>query len=935
MRANVGRMCAGAIALLGLFIGMSRSIEAQSDGKLKIQISIGNAAVERRPFCLSLVPSNGVKLDKREMWQGTAGAGHVESRTYIIEFPNTAVKPIADMQVIWAYLLAHSDAETVDRLTHDPASRPDSRRVTFEMNSDGTRGFSLTVDQLLHQKSFWIPSLDVYIATGDSPVTFSAARNALAPFAGSRILERIEKEPEASYGEFKSKWEDMGNPGFTNPAQQGPGHIVGLTWDSTIHKFGIDRGAGVWSDYGNSDHFHFWFAFGDLSDGITPYWKRQTLEKGLPVITTEYFRDDVQYEVEQFAYPLNGPAQERKGDLSMVLLQRVRLTDHSGRDRIVPVSMSYEMSLSSQDAPDIIAERTNGRNLLETEADRNVLLAVNSEGAEVAWVGVKEAKWQVPFVLDPGQESKRVDTTLSIHLPANATREFSVELPSPAVEATEKQVLANLDFETARRRMLEFWSSYLAQGAQFEVPEQAVNDLFRANLWHALTLPRRHSDGHLDLPYSNFAYSQTGTPWPVNQSVYVDYMLYGLRGYNKIATEELEAIYRNNQKPNGEVSGNADWLAYTPGMLYAVAQNYLVSNDKQSFEALLPSTLKALDWSIEQIRNASSAANSAHGLVKGPLNDVTGNGVWAFNQAYLYAGVEAMGQALKRDSNPRAVECLTVAHNYQATIARAMSIATVHSPLVQLRDHTWIPYVPSDANNPGRNFRQWYPSDVDTGATHLLRLGALPAQGELADSLLNDHEDNLFLKGWGLANEPVYSQQANAYLIRDDPKAVIRSFYSLMAGGFSHGVFEPVEHRWCWGQFFGPPSTDGAWFELYRNMMVREQDDHTLLLAQATPRAWLEDGRKISVKNAPTKFGNVSYEVHSHVREGHIDASFQLNSRVPGTKVSFRFRHPQGKLLRSVTLNGKSWSDFDANEEWVSIPNVGNQAYSIVANYQQ
>ena len=127
---------------------------------------------------------------------------------------------------------------------------------------------------------------------------------------------------------------------------------------------------------------------------------------------------------------------------------------------------------------------------------------------------------------------------------------------------------------------LDFWSSYLAQGAQFEVPEQAVNDLFRANLWHALTLPRRHSDHQIDLPYSNFAYSQTGTPWPINQAVYVDYMIFGLRGYNQIATDEFRTIYANNQEFDGRVNGFAHWLAYTPGMLYAVAQNYLLSNDR-------------------------------------------------------------------------------------------------------------------------------------------------------------------------------------------------------------------------------------------------------------------------------------------------------------------------------------------------------------------
>jgi hypothetical protein len=233
---------------------------------------------------------------------------------------------------------------------------------------------------------------------------------------------------------------------------------------------------------------------------------------------------------------------------------------------------------------------------------------------------------------------------------------------------------------------------------------------------------------------------------------------------------------------------------------------------------------------------------------------------------------------------------------------------------------------------PGRNYRLWYPSDVDTGATHLLRLKAAPAQGLIADSLLNDHEDNLFLHGWGLANEPVYDQQATAYLFRDEAKAAIKAFYSMMAGGFSQSVYEPVEHRWRWGQYFGPPSTDGAWFELYRNMLVRESDDHTLLLMQATPRAWLENGKRIVVKNAPTWFGDVSYEVQSLAASGSISATIELHPRQAGTCLLLRIRHPEGKPMKQVSVNGKPWQDFDAQKEWVRIPDAAGK-YEVVVQY--
>ena len=91
----------------------------------------------------------------------------------------------------------------------------------------------------------------------------------------------------------------------------------------------------------------------------------------------------------------------------------------------------------------------------------------------------------------------------------------------------------------------------------------------------------------IDLPYSNFAYDQFGTPWPVNQAVLVDYMTYDLRGYHAISAEELHAIYRNNQEPSGHVGGCANWGSYTPSMIYSVAQQYLLSRGSRGLRAAL------------------------------------------------------------------------------------------------------------------------------------------------------------------------------------------------------------------------------------------------------------------------------------------------------------------------------------------------------------
>jgi hypothetical protein len=319
--------------------------------------------------------------------------------------------------------------------------------------------------------------------------------------------------------------------------------------------------------------------------------------------------------------------------------------------------------------------------------------------------------------------------------------------------------------------------------------------------------------------------------------------------------------------------------------------------------------------------------------VSGPLNDGTGEGLWAFNQAYLFAGLDLFGRALQQYGHPRAGEAGAAARTLRDAIARGFAAASMRSPLVQLRDGTWIPYVPAEALTPRRLVDQWYPTDVDTGAVHLIRLKALPPRGELAESLLHDHEDNLFYKGLGMANEPVYNQQATAYLLRDDVEAVIRAFYSQMASAFSHAALEPVEHRWSHGQYFGPPSTDGAWFELYRNMLVHERDDETLVLSSATPRAWLQDGKKIELERVPTYYGPLSMTIESRTRAGEITADIRMPEVARPRTLLVRLRHPEGKRLRSVSVNGRPWQDFDTTTETVRVEAPGEPRYVIRARY--
>jgi hypothetical protein len=110
-----------------------------------------------------------------------------------------------------------------------------------------------------------------------------------------------------------------------------------------------------------------------------------------------------------------------------------------------------------------------------------------------------------------------------------------------------------------------------------------------------------------------------------------------------------------------------------------------------------------------------------------------------------------------------------------------------------------------------------------------------------------------------------------------------------------------------------------------RDALVME-DGEALHLARGTARHWLDQGKSIAIKDAPTHFGIVSYEIVSDVDNGRITAIVELPSRNPPTSVLLHLRHPKSAPIRSVTVNSKEWKDFDPAKEVVRLEGLEGTA---------
>jgi hypothetical protein len=93
----------------------------------------------------------------------------------------------------------------------------------------------------------------------------------------------------------------------------------------------------------------------------------------------------------------------------------------------------------------------------------------------------------------------------------------------------------------------------------------------------------------------------------------------------------------------------------------------------------------------------------------------------------------------------------------------------------------------------------------------------------------------------------------------------------------------------------------------------------------------LEQGRKISVKNAPTHFGTVDFEIVSDTDHGRITADLKMPAH-NAEQVWLRLRHPKTAPIRSVKVKGRDYLDFDPAREIVKLHDLTGNV-SVEARY--
>ncbi len=117
-----------------------------------------------------------------------------------------------------------------------------------------------------------------------------------------------------------------------------------------------------------------------------------------------------------------------------------------------------------------------------------------------------------------------------------------------------------------------------------------------------------------------------------------------------------------------------------------------------------------------------------------------------------------------------------------------------------------------------------------------------------------------------------------------------------------------------------------------RLMFVNEQGGD-LYLGQAIPRYWLADGKRIGIERAASSFGPLSLQYESCAAEGAVRVVLDPPARNRPETIYLRIRHPQGRPMQNVVLNGEDYDKFDRQKEWIILPGALEGRQEIVVRY--
>ena len=518
--------------------------------------------------------------------------------------------------------------------------------------------------------------------------------------------------------------------------------------------------------------------------------------------------------------------------------------------------------------------------------------------------------------------------------------ELVVAIPGWEARADEPG-LASIQAKPAAKASAAYWHNAAAQGMHVAIPDKLLQDVIASSQMRCLVDTR--SDGERLAPW--IAQIHYG---PLESESHSPIRGMDLLGYEDFARKSLD-FFINRNNTNGFLTTGYTTFG-TAWHLWTIGEHYQLYRDKAWLKQVAPELARVCHWVVrqtEKTKKLDARGNPVpeYGLMPpGVLADWNSFAYHYCMNAYYVAALREVGRALKDIGHPDAQFFIKQSDELRKNTMRAYAWTQSRAPALPLRDGTWIADYSSQVHSPGK-LADFFPGqdagrswcyNVELGAHQLVPAGVLAPRSREVKQMMDHMEDVQFLAdGWfdypatmnhadwfnngGFSKvQPYYTRNHEIYAMQDEVKPFVRSYFNSIASLLNPEVLTFWEHFRHSG---APDKTHetGYFLQQTRFMMAMEHGQE-LWLAPLITSNWLKDGLTVSATRVPTRFGKISFRINSHVKDGYIEAHVEPPAKFSGKAIVLRLRHPDGKPIRSVTVNGKSHSAFDAKRETITLP---------------
>jgi hypothetical protein len=844
--------------------------------------------------------------------------------------------------------------DEVHKTEHDPDSN-DRTILTIEA---GAQAFGVAVDDVIQRKAVYVRPLGIFLGDAAVGEVFASYLESGNFRPGEDIFSRTTRLPEQTFYQALSEIPVLRFAARSSHPHH-PYRYIPLGFPGSREKYGLDFNGNVFVNkravkalkedlagmLWEGDEIQYRIGTGRIPDfREREEGAHQSLQDDyLPLVITCWQSEGIDYEEQAYATMLDAPLEDTalRGEEPSVL--HLKLVAHN------PASNNAQAHIWFYVTPQEHFELSEG--MLSGLGNASAGYELRRLRAVLAAeLGILQLRDLPPESLYQGNA-----VSWTADLPGRSSAALYVKIPfRTPTSSKDQEVIRRSRFEKRLDETLGYWKGATSGGMQINVPDQEFNRFWRAHLQHILTTFYRDVPSGYDmLPAATFDYNV----FPTETCIQV--RLLEMRGLHELAWRFLRPIvelqgthpfsgrFRNTSAifHGTAVDSKHDYthLGYNFShgwALWDISAHYFFTRDQEWLRKVLPRVRKAVEWIIEERKatqqmGPDGAPVPEYGLL--PAGEMEDNQEWQYwfgVNAYTYWGLKGAAEAVAAVDSAEGARLKKEAARYREDIRKAALRAMAMAPVVPVRDGTFIPYIPPRVYLHGRDLG-WFRNALH-GAHDLVDCGVFTPEEPIARWIAQDYEENLYMadnalsvpdRDWfsrgGIASlEPGEVYTAIAYLERDEVPQALRAIYGCFAASYYPDVSAFTE----WfstlgtggGPFFKTPD-EAAWLAMLRFLLVRESGDQ-LYLNSGAPGNWFLPGQTIEVNHAATFFGEVGFRVDSHPEWQVVDASIDMPQRHPPREVFFRVRHPAGKQIARVELNGRAWSHFNPARCMISLP---------------